>query len=136
DVVKMLGDRPCDRETVVRARAATDLVEHDARATCGAAEDGLRFFYLDPRRSPSSTTSERRGARRSTFAVSFISTMNVLSPRARLSLAPTRVSTRSTTPMCAFLAGTKEPICAKITVNATCRINVDLPAMLGPVTSQ
>ena len=91
---------------------------------------------LVPRPISSRTTSERRVARRRTFAVSFISTMKVLSPRARLSLAPTRVSTRSTTPMRARRAGTNEPICARITTSATCRMSVDLPAMFGPVTSQ
>jgi hypothetical protein len=30
-------------------------------------------------------------------------------------------------------AGTKQPICAIMTMTATCRIYVDLPAMFGPV---
>ena len=88
-----------------------------------------------PRPISSSTTSDRRVAPRRTFAVSFISTMKVLSPLARLSLAPTRVSTRSTTPTCARRAGTNEPIWARITISAICRMNVDFPAMFGPVTS-
>ena len=46
------------------------------------------------------------------FAVSVISTMKVDWPRARLSLAPTREKMRSTRPMWACSAGTKEPICA------------------------
>jgi hypothetical protein len=81
-------------------------------------------------------TRLRRVAPRKMAAVSRISTMKVLSPRATLSLAPTRESTRSTTPTRAREAGTKPPIWAITTVNATCRINVDLPAMFGPVTSQ
>ena len=45
------------------------------------------------------------------FAASFISTKNVLSPPARLSLAPTRVKSLSTTPISAEFAGTKQPKC-------------------------
>ena len=36
-------------------------------------------------------------------------------------------------PISAALAGTKQPICAMMTMTATCRIYVDLPAMFGPV---
>ena len=39
-------------------------------------------------------------------------------------------------PMCAAFAGTYEPICASMAISAFWRRNVDLPAMLGPVTSQ
>ena len=38
--------------------------------------------------------------------------------------------------MVARLAGTNEPICASTAISAFCRRNVDLPAMLGPVSSQ
>ena len=38
--------------------------------------------------------------------------------------------------MRAARAGTKPPICARITVSATWRISVDLPAMLGPGDDQ
>ena len=69
-------------------------------------------------------------------AVSTISTMNVERPRARSSEAPTRVNRRSTTPMAADRAGTYEPICASTAISAFWRRKVDLPAMLGPVTSQ
>ena len=69
------------------------------------------------------------------FAVSCISTMNVLRPRARSSLAPTRVNTRSTTPIVAASAGMNDPVCAMTTSVATWRMYVDLPAMLGPVTT-
>ena len=69
-------------------------------------------------------------------AVSTISTMKVERPRARSSAAPTRENSRSTTPMCAGCAGTKEPICAMIAISAFWRRKVDLPAMLGPVISQ
>ena len=67
--------------------------------------------------------------------VSLISTMKVDWPRARLSLAPTRVKSRSTTPIGASAAGTNAPICAITTQSPICRRMVDLPAMLGPVTS-
>ena len=40
------------------------------------------------------------------------------------------------TPMCADRAGTNEPICASTAISAFWRRKVDLPAMLGPVTSQ
>ena len=69
-------------------------------------------------------------------AVSTISTMKVERPRARSSAAPTRLKSRSTTPMCARSAGTKEPIWARIAMSAFWRRKVLLPAMLGPVTSQ
>ena len=38
--------------------------------------------------------------------------------------------------MRADLAGTKEPICARMAISAFCRRKVDLPSMLGPVISQ
>ena len=69
-------------------------------------------------------------------AVSTISTMKVERPRARSSAAPTRENSRSTMPMCAERAGTNEPICASTAISAFWRRKVDLPAMLGPVTSQ
>ena len=69
-------------------------------------------------------------------AVSLISTMNVDSPRARLSAAPTRVKIRSTMPTRARRAGTNEPTWASSAIWATWRRNVDLPAMLGPVTTR
>ena len=59
--------------------------------------------------------------------------MNVLCPAERSSDAPMRVNTRSTTPMEADFAGTKEPICAMSTMSAVWRMYVLLPAMLGPV---
>jgi hypothetical protein len=62
-----------------------------------------------PRPTSSSTTSDRRVALARIAAVSRISTMNVDSPRARLSAAPTRVKIRSTMPTRADLAGTNEP---------------------------
>ena len=39
----------------------------------------------------------------------------------------------STMPISAEAAGTKQPTCAMMTITATCRMYVDLPAMLGPV---
>ena len=38
-------------------------------------------------------------------------------------------------PICAASAGTKLPICARMAISAFWRRKVDLPAMLGPVTS-
>ena len=67
--------------------------------------------------------------------VSLISTMKVDCPRDRLSLAPTLVNNRSTTPIVADFAGTNDPIWARITTNPIWRRMVDLPAMLGPVTN-
>ena len=52
------------------------------------------------------------------------------------SLAPIRVEMRSMIGSFASFAGTKLPTCAINTAIATCRINVDLPAMLGPVRSK
>ena len=66
-------------------------------------------------------------------ATSFISTMNVDCPEVRSSDAPTRVNILSTTPIFAYSAGTKQPICAISTIIAVCRMNVDLPDMFGPV---
>src|SRR5207249_1272135 len=54
----------------------------------------------------------------------------------RLSLAPTRVKMRSASPISASAAGTKLPICASSVISATCRRYVDLPPMLGPVTTR
>ena len=67
------------------------------------------------------------------LADSSISTMKVDSPCEMLSDAPTRVKILSTTPICADLAGTNEPICAMRTMRAVCRSRADLPDMLGPV---
>ena len=44
-----------------------------------------------------------------------------------------RVKMRSTSPMRAESAGTKLPNCAIKTIKATCRRNVDLPDIFGPV---
>ena len=62
--------------------------------------------------------------------------MKVERPRARSSAAPTRENSRSTMPIRARAAGTKEPICASSAISAFCRRKVDLPAMFGPVISQ
>jgi hypothetical protein len=67
------------------------------------------------------------------FAISSISTMKVEADRPMSSEEPMRVKIRSTTPMRASLAGTKDPICARSTRAAVCRIQVDFPAMFGPV---
>ena len=66
-------------------------------------------------------------------ATSLISTMNVLCPNAKSSLAPTRVKMRSVIAIFASFAGTKLPICAIKVMSATCLIYVLLPAMFGPV---
>ena len=67
------------------------------------------------------------------LAVSFISTRNVDSPAARLSDAPTRVNSASTTPTLARAAGTNEPTWARSTTKAVWRSTTLLPAMFGPV---
>ena len=67
------------------------------------------------------------------FAVSCISTMNVDSPRASWSEAPTRVKMRSKMPRRAFEAGTNEPAWLRRTISATWRRYVDFPPMFGPV---
>ena len=72
DVVQVLDGGPGDREAVEGCRAAPDLVEDDERALRRLVEDA---------------------------AVSTISTMNVERPRARSSAAPTRLNSRSTTPI-------------------------------------
>ena len=59
-----------------------------------------------PRPTSSKTTSDREVAPARIAAVSRISTMNVESPRARLSAAPTRAKMRSHTPTWARAAGT------------------------------
>jgi len=48
--------------------------------------------------------------------------MKVLSPREMSSDAPIRVKIRSTTPISARSAGTKEPAWARRTMSATCRM--------------
>jgi hypothetical protein len=75
-----------------------------------------------PRPISSRITRLRSVALFTMFAVSFISTMKVDWPRERSSLAPTRVKMRSTRPISALEAGTKLPICASRTINATCRM--------------
>ena len=74
-----------------------------------------------PRPISSSKMSERGVAELRMTAVSVISTIKVERPRARLSLAPMRVKMRSTAPRRALRAGTKQPICAMITISAVCR---------------
>ena len=88
-----------------------------------------------PRPISSRMTSERAVAWFRMPAVSTISTMKVERPRARSSAAPTRENRRSTMPMRAERAGTNAPIWASTTISAFWRRKVDLPAMLGPVTS-
>lgn len=72
-------------------------------------------------------------ARFSISAVSSISTMKVLRSLKRSSFAPTLEKSLSTIPMTAESAGTKDPVCARIAVNAVCRSKVDFPAIFGPV---
>ena len=66
--------------------------------------------------------SERPVALLRMFAVSLISTMKVEWPRASSSLAPTRQKMRSTQPMRADRAGTKQPSCARSAMRATWRM--------------
>lgn len=67
------------------------------------------------------------------LADSSISTIKVDSPCEILSEAPTRVKIRSTSPIRAEEAGTKQPIWANKTIRAVCLNSADLPAILGPV---
>lgn len=67
------------------------------------------------------------------FAISLISTMNVLWPVERLSDAPTRVKILSVMQILAAFAGTNDPKCAISVISATWRIYVLFPAMFGPV---
>ena len=87
DLVQMLDRRPGDRQAV------------EGRV---------------PRPISSRMTKERSVAWLRMAAVSTISTMKVERPRARSSAAPTRLNRRSTTPICARAAGTKEPIWARM----------------------
>ena len=106
-VVKVLGDRPREREAVERGRAAPDLVEDDeARAPSRAAG-----------------CARSRPSRRGTST----------RPRTSESDAPTRVKMRSVRPIVADTAGTNEPACARRTRSAFCLRYVDLPPMFGPV---
>jgi hypothetical protein len=78
-------------------------------------------YVLVPRPISSRMSSERDVALCRIALVSIISTMNVDWPDVRSSPAPTRVNTRSTTPIDADAAGTKPPHCAISTMIATCR---------------
>src|SRR5205814_9243919 len=112
----------------VEDRLAADRVVNDLRHPHAIATPS----YVDvPRPSSSRSTRLRAVAPCRIALVSLISTMNVDWPRARLSDAPTRVNSRSTTPTMARRAGTNAPICASTTHRPTCRSNVDLPAMFG-----
>ena len=86
-----------------------------------------------PRPISSRISRLRPVAWRRISATSFISTIKVDRPANRSSDAPTRVNTRSHRPMEALAAGTKLPHWAMMVMSATCRIKVDLPAILGPV---
>ena len=68
-------------------------------------------------------------------AASVISTMNVERPPARSSAAPMRVKIASSGPSSALAAGTYDPQCASSAMTAAWRMYVDLPPMLGPVTT-
>ena len=67
------------------------------------------------------------------LAVSFISTINVLSPPLKLSEAPTRVNILSVCGMMAFCAGTKLPACAINVISTVCLSKALLPLIFGPV---
>ena len=56
-------------------------------------------------------------------------------PVAKSSCKPTLVNIRSTKPIVASAAGTKHPIWAINVISAACLMNVDFPAMFGPVTT-
>ena len=75
-----------------------------------------------PRPISSRISRECLVAWRRMSATSVISTMKVDCPAERSSLAPMRVKIRSTTPMRAEAAGTKDPIWAISTMRATWRM--------------
>ena len=81
------------------------------------------YPFLDlPRPISSRIKRLREVAQRRISLTSVISTIKVDCPADRSSEAPMRVKMRSTMPMRAALAGTKEPIWAMSTIRATCRI--------------
>ena len=67
------------------------------------------------------------------LAVSFISTINVLSPPVILSDAPTLVKILSVNGIFAEETGTKLPMCAIKVISAVCLKIALLPLMFGPV---
>ncbi len=77
---------------------------------------------LVPRPTSSISTRLRSLALLRMFAVSVISSMNVERPPARSSEAPMRVKMRSSGPSTARCAGTKQPMCARMTMSAVCRM--------------
>ena len=77
---------------------------------------------LVPRPISSRIRRLRLVAQRRISLTSFISTMKVDWPLLRSSLAPMRVKIRSTRPMRAARAGTKDPIWAMRTMRATWRM--------------
>ena len=91
----VLQHRPGDGHAVKGAGAPADLVQNEEAALV---------------------------AQRRISLTSFISTMKVDWPLERSSLAPMRVKIRSTRPMRAARAGTKDPIWAMRTMRATWRI--------------
>mmetsp|Transcript_6351 Transcript_6351/g.14032 ORF Transcript_6351/g.14032 Transcript_6351/m.14032 type:complete len:243 (-) Transcript_6351:341-1069(-) len=87
-----------------------------------------------PLPSSSISTRERSVRLASTYEASFISVKKVLILCSMSSLLPRRDSSLSRTGRVACLAGTKQPICAIITINAVCFMYTVLPDPLGPVT--
>ena len=83
------------------------IAECSASSTAQAMASPSRVAV--PRPISSTTTSERGPAWCRIAAVSVISTMKVLRPRARSSAAPTRLNSRSTTPIAAALGRHRQP---------------------------
>mmetsp|Transcript_2297 Transcript_2297/g.7724 ORF Transcript_2297/g.7724 Transcript_2297/m.7724 type:complete len:208 (-) Transcript_2297:2079-2702(-) len=92
-------------------------------------------FVLVPLPSSSMTTREDFVAPFKIEAVSSISAIKVLTPLCWQSPAPTLAYTASLTEIVASSQGTKQPHCASSTATPTCLMYVDLPPMLGPVTT-
>jgi hypothetical protein len=108
DVMNRLDDRPGDGEPVIGGGAAPDLVEDHEAALGRLRQDRGGLDHLDHEgRSPA-----REIVRRADPA-----------------------EQRSTRPSLADVAGTKLPAWARIAIKAFWRRKVDLPPMLGPVTS-
>mmetsp|Transcript_47709 Transcript_47709/g.137376 ORF Transcript_47709/g.137376 Transcript_47709/m.137376 type:complete len:248 (+) Transcript_47709:646-1389(+) len=89
-----------------------------------------------PRPSSSSTAKDRGVPCAKMLDVSSSSVRSVLLPSMIVSYDPIRVKTRSIGLKRHFSAFTRQPSCAMMTAMQVCRSTVDLPPMLGPVTTR
>ena len=98
-----------------------------------ASASAIPSYVAVPRPISSNNNKLVSSALRKAWFVSIISTMNVLWPEIKSSAAPIRVKIFVKTGIVALLAGTKHPICARMTQSANCLMYVDLPDIFGPV---